>query len=74
MGSAFVAKAFMTVVVGGPGVVSGTAASAGLLGSIERVVAGWASPVVGTASLLVVAIVLLRFMPTGLSGRWKVRL
>jgi branched-chain amino acid transport system permease protein len=71
MGGAFVAKAFMTVVVGGPGVVTGTVASSGLLGGAERIVTGATSPFVGTAFLLVLAIGVLRVMPTGLSGRWK---
>ena len=70
MGSAFIARAFMTVVVGGPAALTGTAASSGLLGTVQRVVSDQTSAVLGTLSLLVVAIVLLRLMPTGLSGRW----
>ena len=70
MGSTYVARAFMTVVVGGPGVLTGTAASAGLLGSVQQLVSEATTAFVGTAALLVVAIVLLRLMPTGLSGRW----
>jgi branched-subunit amino acid ABC-type transport system permease component len=69
MGSAYVARAFMTVVVGGPGVFTGTAAASGLLGSIERIVSEVSTAFLGTAALLVVAIVLLRVMPTGISGR-----
>jgi len=70
MGTAFIARAFMTVVVGGPAALTGTAASSGLLGTVQRVVSDQTSAVLGTLSLLVVAIVLLRLMPTGLSGRW----
>jgi branched-chain amino acid transport system permease protein len=70
MGTAFIARAFMTVVVGGPAALTGTAASSGLLGTVQRVVSDQSSAVLGTLSLLVVAIVLLRLMPTGLSGRW----
>ncbi len=69
MGGTYIARAFMTVVVGGPGVVSGTAAASGLLGSVQRVVSDLSTAFVGTAALLVVAIVLLRVMPTGISGR-----
>lgn len=69
MGGAYVARAFMTVVVGGPGVFTGTAAASGLLGSIERIVSEVSTAFLGTAALLVVAIVLLRVMPTGISGR-----
>jgi branched-subunit amino acid ABC-type transport system permease component len=70
MGAAYVGRAFMTVVVGGPGVVTGTAAAAGVLGTIERVTSNYATAFLGTAALLIVAIVLLRGMPTGISGRW----
>jgi branched-subunit amino acid ABC-type transport system permease component len=69
MGQAYVGKAFMTVVVGGPGVLSGTASSAGLLGGVNYLVSDIATPVIGTVALLVVAIVILRFLPTGISGR-----
>ena len=70
MGNAFIARAFMTVVVGGPAALTGTASSSALLGTIQRIVSDQLSAVLGTLSLLVVAIVLLRLMPTGLSGRW----
>ena len=71
MGQAYVGRAFMTVVVGGPGVLTGTAAASGLLGSVYSVVSNVFSSFLGTASLLVVAIVLLRLLPTGISGRLR---
>lgn len=71
MGQAYVGRAFMTVVVGGPGVLTGTATAAGLLGSVDSLVSNVVSSFLGTASLLVVAIVLLRLLPTGISGRWR---
>jgi branched-subunit amino acid ABC-type transport system permease component len=71
MGSAYIARSFMTVVVGGPGIVSGTTASAGFLGVVERLVAEWTSPFLGQVALLGIAIIALRVMPTGLSGRWR---
>jgi urea transport system permease protein len=71
MGQAYVGKAFMTVVVGGPGVLTGTASSSGLLGSVNYLVSQVSTPVIGTVALLVVAIVVLRFLPTGISGRWE---
>lgn len=70
MGQAYVARSFMTVVVGGPGVVTGTSAAATLLGGIENAVSSFLTPFFGQGALLVAAIVLIRFMPTGLSGRW----
>ena len=71
MGQAYVGRAFMTVVVGGPGVLTGTASSAGLLGSVQSIVANLTTSFLGTAALLVVAIVLLRVLPTGISGRFR---
>jgi branched-chain amino acid transport system permease protein len=69
MGQAYVGRAFMTVVVGGPGVLTGTASSAALLGTVDSVVSNAVTSFMGTAALLVLAIVLLRFLPTGISGR-----
>lgn len=69
MGQSLVGRAFMTVVVGGPGVLTGTASASTLLGGVDALVSNLATPVLGTAALLVVAIVLLRVLPTGISGR-----
>jgi urea ABC transporter permease protein UrtB len=71
MGSAFVAKAFMTVIVGGPVLLSGSTAAAGLLGAVDNVVSYLSTPFLGQGALLVVAILLLRLMPQGLSGNWR---
>jgi branched-chain amino acid transport system permease protein len=74
MGQAYIAEAFTTVVVGGPGVVTGTASAAGLLGATQTTVSELTTAVLGVASLLVAAIVVLRFLPTGLSGRSRAML
>ena len=71
MGQAYIARAFMTVIVGGPGVLSGTATASVLLGGAENVVSYLSTPFFGQGALLVLAIVLLRVLPTGLSGRWQ---
>jgi branched-subunit amino acid ABC-type transport system permease component len=69
MGSAYIARAFMTVVVGGPGVLTGTSGAAGILGSIEYGVSYATTPFFGVGAVLIAAILILRIMPTGLSGR-----
>jgi branched-subunit amino acid ABC-type transport system permease component len=69
MGSAYIARAFMTVVVGGPGVLTGTSLASSLLGSIEYGVSYATTPFFGVGALLIAAILILRVMPTGLSGR-----
>lgn len=71
MGLAFVAKAFMTVVVGGPVILSGSATAAATLGTIDNLVSYWTTPFFGQGALLLAAIVLLRVMPRGFSGNWK---
>lgn len=71
MGSTIVAKAFVTVVVGGAGAVTGTASAAAILGTIERVVSDWAGSIAGLAALLLTAIVVIRLLPTGITGKWK---
>lgn len=69
MGQAYVGNAFMTVVLGGSGVITGTGAASLALGSVYGLVATALTPLFGTLALLFLAIVLLRFMPTGISGR-----
>jgi branched-subunit amino acid ABC-type transport system permease component len=69
MGSAYIARAFMTVVVGGPGVLTGTSAASGILGSIEYGVSYATTPFFGVGAVLIAAILILRLLPTGLSGR-----
>jgi len=70
-GQAYIAQAFMTVIVGGPDVITGTSAAAGLLGGSYSLVSYFATPFIGQAALLLIAIVLLRVMPQGLSGSWR---
>jgi len=70
MGQAYIARAFMTVIVGGGGVLTGTTAAAGLLGGVQYVVSYVSNPFLGQGALLIIAIVILRILPTGLSGYW----
>lgn len=73
MGQAYVARAFMTVVVGGADVVLGTAMAAGLLGAVDSLVSNLSEPFVGSVALLLTAIVIVRVLPTGLTGRLRGR-
>lgn len=68
IGAAYVAKAFITVIGGGAAVLTGTAAAAALFGTVSQIATDLTTPVIGEVSLLVAAIVLLRILPTGLSG------
>ncbi len=73
MGQIYVARSFMTVIVGGPSFLVGSVSSGGLLGFIENVGTNWFTPVIGQAMLLIAAIVILRFWPRGLTGTGMLR-
>lgn len=70
MSGLFMARAFMTSLVGGPAIILGTATSAGVLGFVESVVALATTPVIGQVALLAGSVLLLRIFPKGISGSW----
>ncbi|MDA8253308.1 MAG: branched-chain amino acid ABC transporter permease [Rhodospirillales bacterium] len=70
MGTAYIAKAFITVITGGAAMLTGTLAAAGVLGSVSTVFTFLTTPVFGEVALLAVAIVLLRLLPRGITGRF----
>jgi branched-subunit amino acid ABC-type transport system permease component len=70
MGAAYVAKAFITVVGGGSAILAGTASAAGLFGFINQMAAYLTTPVFGEVTLFVSAIILIRLLPQGISGRF----
>jgi len=70
MGTAYIAKAFITVITGGAAMLTGTLAASALLGSVSTVFTFLTTPVFGEVALLVVAIVLLRLLPRGITGRF----
>jgi urea transport system permease protein len=70
-GGAYIAKAFIAVITGGAGaVIAGTLASTALFGVISQIVSFASSPVIGEIAMLALAIILLRLMPQGISGRF----
>lgn len=92
MGIYYVARAFITVVVGGPVILLGTLSSSAVLGFVEAFVtrftlftiqtAGHCTPppceisiggsaFFGQVALLLVAVLLLRLLPQGISGFWR---
>ncbi len=70
MGGAYVAKAFMTVVGGGAAMLSGTMSAASLFGAVNQVGAYFTTPVYGEVLVFTAAIVLIRLLPQGISGRF----
>lgn len=69
-GGAYIAKAFITVITGGAAVISGTLSSSVLFGVINQLTSFGAGPVIGEIAMLVLAVVLLRLMPQGITGRF----
>lgn len=70
MGSAYVAKTFITVVGGGAAILSGTLSAASLFGFINQLGAYFTTPVYGEVILFLSAIILIRLLPQGISGRF----
>jgi branched-chain amino acid transport system permease protein len=68
LGGQFLVEAFVAVVVGGPSVVLGTTLSGGLLGAIYAGVTNVTGTFWGRIALLVTAIVMIRFLPDGITG------
>jgi len=71
MGIYFIAKCFITVIAGGPLPMTGTIAASALFGSIDGIIAFAWSPVVAEIAVLLVAILLLRLLPSGITGRLR---
>lgn len=70
IGVTYVVKAFINVIGGGAVALTGTGAAAALFGTVSQAVTFLSRPVVGEVALLVVAIVLLRLLPFGITGRY----
>lgn len=70
MGTAYIAKAFITVITGGAAILAGTLSASALLGTVSTIATFLTTPVFGEVVLLIVAIVLLRLLPRGITGRF----
>lgn len=70
MGSAYIARAFITVLGGGPAIITGTGLAASLFGTINSLVSFQTTPVIGDVTLLAAAILMIRLMPQGITGRF----
>jgi urea transport system permease protein len=58
------------VVAGGPSLVAGLLTSSGLFGIIGQVFSFSVSPVMGDVAMLIAAVILLRLLPQGITGRF----
>ena len=69
-GLTYIAKSFITVISGGATVITGTVTASGLFGTVGQAVTFLSRSVLGEVALLVAAIILLRFLPEGITGRF----
>jgi branched-chain amino acid transport system permease protein len=70
IGVAYIAKSFITVIGGGAAILSGTVSASALFGTINQIATFVTTPVFGEVALLAAAIVLIRLLPQGITGRF----
>jgi len=70
MGAAYIAKAFITVIGGGEAILTGTASASIFFGAINQITTFFTSSVIGEVAFLIAAIILLRLLPQGITGRF----
>lgn len=70
VGGAYIAKAFITVITGGAAVIAGTLSTSALFGTVDQLVSFASTPVIGEIAMLVLALILLRLMPQGVTGQF----
>lgn len=69
-GGAYIAKAFITIITGGAAVIAGTLSSSVIFGTVNQLVSFGSTPVIGEIAMLALAVLLLRLMPQGITGRF----
>ena len=70
MGAAYIAHAFITVISGGASALTGTVLAATLFGTVGTTVTFLSNPAIGDVALFAVALVVLRLLPHGITGRF----
>ncbi len=71
LGISYIAKAFITVIAGGPLPLLGTSAASAVFSTIDGIISYHSSTVVSEVAVLLIAIVLLRLLPLGITGRLR---
>jgi branched-subunit amino acid ABC-type transport system permease component len=70
IGGSYIGRAFITVIGGGAAPLVGTASASVLFGTINQIATFLTNPVYGEVALLLAAIVLIRVLPQGITGRF----
>jgi urea transport system permease protein len=63
-------KAFITVAGGGAAIITGTSLAAGLFGLVNEATTFLTTPVFGQVAMLATAVVMIRILPQGITGRF----
>lgn len=69
IGATYIAKSFITVISGGAAILAGTLSASTLLGGVNSILSYVTGPTVGEVGMLMLAIVLLRAMPQGITSK-----
>jgi len=70
IGGSYIGRAFITVIGGGAAPIVGTASASTLFGIINQIATFATNQVYGEVALLLAAIILIRAMPQGITGRY----
>lgn len=70
IGVSYIAKAFITVIGGGSAILAGTLSASTLFGTINQLASFATTPVIGEVALFIAAIILVRLLPQGITGRF----
>jgi branched-subunit amino acid ABC-type transport system permease component len=70
IGGSYIGRAFITVIGGGAAPLIGTVSASTLFGIINQIATFATNPVYGEVALLLAAIILIRLMPQGITGRF----
>jgi branched-subunit amino acid ABC-type transport system permease component len=69
-GGSYIGQAFITVLGGGAAALTGVTSAALLFGSVGQAATFATNPVFGAVALLITAVVLIRILPNGITGRY----
>ena len=70
IGGSYIGRAFITVIGGGPAPLVGTVTASAIFGFINQLAAFVSNPVYGEVALLAAAVILIRLLPNGITGRY----
>lgn len=70
IGGSYIARAFITVIGGGPTPIVGAVSASTFFGTISQLATFATNPVFGEVALLLAAIILIRLLPNGITGRY----